>query len=214
MSHEAGARPLPMFPLGTVLFPTMLLPLRVFEPRYRALVQRCLATGEGFGVTLIERGSEVGGGDVRADVGCAAAIVHAEELPTGEWNLICLGTDRVRVTQWLDDDPHPWAMAEAWPDRPAPPDDGELTRRAAELARRLRSLLALAVEMGEWDVPLDVEFSEDPALAGYQIAALSPLGPFDRQRVLSRPDAAGRLDVLSVLLDEVDVTLRARLAEE
>ena len=55
-----------MFPLGTVLFPTLILPLHVFEPRYRALVENCLAAPQPeFGVVLIERGSEVGGDDVR-----------------------------------------------------------------------------------------------------------------------------------------------------
>ena len=66
-----------MFPLGTVLLPGAYLSLHVFEPRYRALVQACLDGTPEFGVALIERGSEVGGGDARFDVGCVARIVEA-----------------------------------------------------------------------------------------------------------------------------------------
>ena len=72
-----------MFPLGGVLLPGAVLPLHVFEPRYRQLVVDCLADDDGdpeFGVTLIERGSEVGGGDQRTDVGVVARMVRVEAL--------------------------------------------------------------------------------------------------------------------------------------
>src|SRR4051812_26706984 len=71
------AKPLPMFPLGTVLFPHAVLPLHVFEPRYRALVETCLHSDGRFGVVLIERGYEVGGGDARF----ASAPLRASSRP-------------------------------------------------------------------------------------------------------------------------------------
>ena len=74
---------LPMFPLGTVLFPHGVLPIHVFEPRYRAMVDDCLAGDARFGVVLIERGSEVGGGDTRFHVGTVAQIVQAGKMPDG-----------------------------------------------------------------------------------------------------------------------------------
>ncbi len=76
-----------MFPLGTVLLPGMPLSLHVFEPRYRQMVDDCRAGDGTFGVVLIERGSEVGGGDVRTDVGTLTRIVEARELPDGRWLL-------------------------------------------------------------------------------------------------------------------------------
>ena len=96
---------LPMFPLGTVLLPGMVLPLHVFEPRYRQLVQDCEAGDGEFGVVLIERGSEVGGGDVRTDVGTVAKIVQSQSLPDGRYLLATVGARRLRVERWLDDDP-------------------------------------------------------------------------------------------------------------
>ena len=111
--------PLPMFPLGTVLFPHSVLPLHVFEPRYRTLTERCLADDSTFGVVLIERGSEVGGGEVRFDVGTATRILQAGRLDDGRYVLVTVGERRVRVRRWLPDDPYPLAEVETLTDLPA-----------------------------------------------------------------------------------------------
>src|SRR5690606_29548107 len=98
-----------MFPLGSVLVPGMVLPLHVFEPRYRALVRDCLAGDGEFGVVLIARGSEVGGGDVRTDAGTLARIVRVDEADDGRFAVVAVGLRRIRVVRWLDDDPYPRA---------------------------------------------------------------------------------------------------------
>ena len=197
----------PMFPLGTVLLPTAVLPLHVFEPRYRALARRCVDGDEPFGVTLIERGNEVGGGDVRTDVGCLARIVQHQELPDGRWGLACLGTDRIRVTEWLPDDPYPRAVVTKWPD-PEPEADLGPTVIAMELL--LREILTMGAAAG-WTVPpADIELSDDPVVFGYQVTALSPMGPFDRYRSLAASSPAARL----TLLEEELVAVRTILGDE
>src|SRR5947199_9334117 len=105
-----AARRLPMFPLGTVLLPHAHLPLHIFEPRYRALVKDVLAGDGEFGVVLIERGQEVGGGDSRFGVGTVARIVQTAELPDGRWLGDAVGAQRFRVTEGLPDDPDPLAL--------------------------------------------------------------------------------------------------------
>ena len=107
---------LAMFPLGTVLLPGMVLPLHVFEHRYRTLVSDCLAGEPEFGVVLIERGHEVGGGDVRRDVGTVARILGVSAVEDGRSALVTVGTRRIRVEQWLADEPYPRADVEEWPD--------------------------------------------------------------------------------------------------
>src|SRR5205085_6222751 len=102
---DTPVAPMPMFPLSTVLFPYAPLPLHVFEPRYRALVRDCIAGDGEFGVVLIERGFEVGGGDSRFDVGTVAQLVEAAELDDGRWLLTTVGTRRIRVATWIPDDP-------------------------------------------------------------------------------------------------------------
>src|SRR3954470_15280070 len=116
---------LPMFPLGAVLFPGVGIPLHVFEPRYRALMRHCLDTDRRFGVVLIERGSEVGGGDVRFDVGTCARIVEADGLPDAGWALVAIGVERLRVRRWLPDDPYPRAEVELLVDEAPPPGAGD-----------------------------------------------------------------------------------------
>ena len=98
-----------MFPLGSVLLPGAVLQLQVFEPRYSALMNTVMATTQEFGVTLIERGAEVGGGDQRLPVGCVAKVLLAQPLGEGRWILQAIGTDRVSVDEWLPEDPYPLA---------------------------------------------------------------------------------------------------------
>lgn len=201
--------PLAMFPLGSVLFPGALLPLHVFEPRYRVLVHDCLRgeAGPEFGVVLIERGFEVGGGDARFEVGTVARIVEAGELPDGRWVLTAVGTTRrVRVAAWLPEDPYPLAEVEDLPvDAPGP-------EALAAAERAVRRALALASELGEAAAPPTVELAPDPGLAAWQLAAVAPLGPADHQRLLSTDPADERLALLSVLASEAADVLAYRLA--
>jgi Lon protease-like protein len=186
-----------------------MLPLHVFEPRYQRLVHDCLEGDREFGVVLIERGSEVGGFDRRSMAGTVARIVEAVELDDGRWALGTVGTRRIKVQGWLDDDPYPRAAVEDWID-PAPSPGYE--RRLAEVVVLLRRSLALKAELGEPAVAATVELSDDPVLAGYQAAAVSPVGPLDDQRLLLASTPDDRLEILAALLaDEVDV-LGQRLA--
>ena len=196
---------LPMFPLGTVLFPSLVLPLHVFEPRYRALVDDCESGDGEFGVVLIERGNEVGGGDVRTDVGTVAQILQVERFDDGRSALAAVGTRRVRVRQWLDDDPYPRAEVDEWPDPSHP------TLPLDELDTLFRRSLALATELGEAGAPIDVEVDDDPVLATFQVAALAPLGAADRQAVLATETADERTQRLTELLTDGLELLAARL---
>jgi len=202
---------IPMFPLGTVLLPGGVLPLHVFEPRYRQLVVDCLADDSGdpeFGVTLIERGSEVGGGDQRAAVGVIARMVQVEALPGGRYAIVTVGTQRFRVNAWLPDDPYPLADVDEW--RDLDPDAPGLAERVAAATARLGDVLDLATALGE--PPRDVKVSDDPLLASYHLAGLAPLGPADRYRLLCAASPAERLDLLAEALDDVEAMLRFRLA--
>jgi Lon protease-like protein len=204
-----GARVLPMFPLGSVLFPSMVLPLHVFEPRYRQLVHDCIEGEPEFGVVLIERGSEVGGGDQRSSVGTIARIVEAAPFDDGRWAIGCVGVQRVRVARWLSDDPYPKAEVEEWNDGDidTPPD----ADRLGATVQAVRQALALHSELGDAAAPATIELSDDPVLASYQLAAVGPFGPADRQELLEAPDASARLERLHALTIEDLDYLRLRL---
>ena len=202
---------LPMFPLGTVLFPGALLPLHVFEPRYRALTLHCLAADAPLGIVLIERGSEVGGGDVRFDVGTRARIVSAVPLdpglrdPNGEadrWFLVLRGVDRFRVVRWLGEEPFPRAEVAVLADEEGGEGAAAIRDRVERLLRRA---LALATELGDpTAAPATVALDPTPAAATWQAAAVAPVGVLDAQRVLATTGVDDRLRLLEELLaDEV-----------
>ena len=108
-----------MFPLGTAILPSAAVPLHVFEPRYRQLVVDCLAADDDppvFGSALIERGSEVGGGDQRAELGVVAEMHQIDAFQDGSYHFVAVGVSRLRILRWLDDDPYPRAEVETWHD--------------------------------------------------------------------------------------------------
>jgi uncharacterized protein len=199
-----------MFPLGTVLFPYALLPLHVFEPRYRMMTRRVLDTDQEFGVVLIERGSEVGGGDVRFDVATVARVVQAQEMPDGRYALATVGMRRVRVVEWLADDPYPQAHVEAIDDAAADPGASAARDRVVDA---LEAVAMLARRIDE-RVPSPPPLDADPVRASYEAAALAPIGPLDAQRVLEATGVTERLELLAMLIDERGDELRARLGQE
>lgn len=197
-----------MFPLGSVLFPSFVLPLHVFEPRYRALVRDVLDGDGEFGVCLIERGAEVGGDDVRTFVGTAAQVHDAEELPDGRWALVAVGGRRIQVEQWLPDDPYPRADVIDLPD--PTPSVAEVAL-LPEVTDKLRSALARCAELGDPAHPPDVELSSDPVLASHQASALAPIATIDQHALLAAGTVGVRLARLDVLLDDAIELLDLRL---
>ena len=200
-------RELPMFPLGSVALPGVALPLHIFEPRYRALVMTCLTEDRLFGSVLIDRGSEVGGDDRRGDIGSLIRILQSEELPDGRWAVVGVGIERLRVVEWLPDDPFPRCIAEAW-------SDGDPTDLTAELlGRTLDATFGLLVRRGidHGDLSSHPELDPDPSIASFQLAALLPLGPLDRMQALKSADPDSRIRFLlasiedqSAILDAID----------
>ena len=208
---ELPAQPLGMFPLGTVLFPHMPLPLHVFEDRYKALVRDTLRAGREFGVVLIERGHEVGGGDARFGVGTVARIVAEAELPGGRWALLTRGDRRIRIDTWLPDDPYPVARVETLVE-----DPGEAVAEVDRLARaekEVRRGLALAAELGVPGVaPATVDLDPDPDVASWQLCAVAPLGPVDRQHLLEAEGVGRRLELLAELASDAADLFAHRLS--
>lgn len=197
-----------MFPLGSVLLPHGLLSLHVFEPRYRQLVRDCLDGDGRFGVVLIERGSEVGGGDVRFDTGTVARIVDAAPLSGGRWALACAGIERIDVLRWLADDPYPVAEAEVRPERADQP-----TRYELEAVRRLVvSCAAMRAELGEPAPAAVFALAPDSAVAVWQLCVRASLGPLDALRLLRVDSPSERLAELAEMLAEERAVLARRLS--
>lgn len=190
-------RELPMFPLGTVLLPHMVLPLHVFEPRYRALMHDVLPGDREFGVVRVREGSEVGGGDRRDDVGTIARVLQAQELDDGRWVIVTVGTRRIRIERWREDAPYPRALVHELA------EDGIDATGVAQrdgLARRLRRLLAQRAELGLEAAPSTFELADDVATSCWQLIVLAPLDVLATQQLLSTDGWDARLGALDRLL--------------
>jgi Lon protease-like protein len=217
---------LPMFPLSAVLFPHASMPLHVFEPRYRELVRVCLEADARFGIVLIERGSEVGGGDQRSSVGTRGVLTHAAALADGRWMLRVQGETRITIEEWLPDDPYPQALVTEWP---GPDTDAVADKTATATAtatttdtatdsllaageQRVRRARAILAEHGGAPALSPDEVFDphdpDPETAAWRLCAAAPVSAYDAQRLLVAETTAARLGLLGRLMDELDLDLR------
>jgi Lon protease-like protein len=176
----------PMFPLGSVLFPFVPIPLRVFEPRYLRMVGQLLDEDEPeFGVVLIERGPEAGGGDQRASVGTMARLVTAA-AGADDLVIVGVGTRRFAVERWVDEDPYPQAELSMLPELEWSEALAPLRGEAEAVVRRAIARIAEAEADADpdADADADIELSDDPVASVWQLAATAPLGEYDRYTLL------------------------------
>ena len=195
-----------MFPLNSVLFPYMPLRLRVFEERYLMMLADLLQREDArFGVVLIERGREVGGGEQCFNVGTIAEITQlgAQE---GFVGLVAQGSRRFEVTEWLEDAPHP--RAEIHEMKELEWDNGlwQLRENTEQLVRRT---LAVASEFAENVWPSDTELSANPVAAAWQLAAISPLNALDQLALLGSTSLGELLAHVSELTREAALAFDA-----
>lgn len=174
-------RELAMFPLSTVVYPHQRVPLHVFEQRYRRLVED-VREGEGhFGICLIARGSEVGGGDQRVDVGTIVDLRAVFPFSDGRCMLIVDGRERLFVRRWLVDDPYPRALVQVEAAEPVEVD-GDLLAAAHQAVRALRRLHS---EMFPDSCLQDgCECDDDPVTRVWQLCSMTPMATLDQMRLL------------------------------
>ncbi|KAA1431677.1 ATP-dependent protease [Mycolicibacter arupensis] len=202
-------RELPMFPLQGVLLPGEDLTLRIFEQRYTAMVVDLLRSDDPrFGVVLIARGREVGGGEQRNDIGVTAVVTECNDVGDGRYVLRCQAGERIRVRHWLADDPYPRADAEPWPDDPSEPlsdaQFGALEDRIVALHKRI------AQAQRRWLPPGRANLlggrrarSQDPVQRLYSLACRVPMGEADRYAVLAAPSLSERVAALHEAIETV-----------
>jgi Lon protease-like protein len=200
-----------MFPLGSVVFPHQLLPLHVFEPRYLQMVNELLVDDGRFGAVLIERGFEVGGNDKRFSVGTLMQLVRTQLIDDARLAAVAVGVRRIRIDEWLPDDPYPRAVVSDAPDAGAPHD---LAVGVGGAHAALRRVVALAGELRGTDGHRKIDLPDDPVGAMWALCGLAPLEELDRQRLLEHDDPAGRVAMLHVMLADLAAMLEAQLALE
>ena len=183
---------LPLFPLNTVLFPGQVLPLHIFEPRYRAMINQCIDKDWPFGVVLIRAGEEVGTAAVPYEVGTTARVTQVERLEDGRLNIVSVGEMRFRI-RTLDVTPDGYLRADVtlWPWAPSDVDvSGSLSDHVRGRLRRYVALLAKAsgVQIEANDLP-----DEAAELACLTAIALQ-VDQLEKQDLLISPSIVALLD--------------------
>ena len=178
---------LPLFPLGTVLFPGMPLSLHIFEPRYREMMNYCIQEKKPFGVCLIEKGQEVGSPAQPHLVGCMAQISQVRPLEDGRMNMVAMGSDRFRIDS-LD-----FSQSYLVGNVTSIPIQGDVTAVTEKRSHHLRVVLTeyLDVLSNVWEVQFNLSrLPDDPLELAYLTAALLQAPTYDKQKILELDDVS------------------------
>lgn len=183
-----------LFPLGTVLFPGGLLPLRIFETRYVDMVGRCMRNNDVFGVVLIHEGSETSSNVVTAQIGTSARVVDFQSLPGGLLGLLCRGEHRFRIdARHAQPDGLNRATVEWLSEAVSTPIEVDFQ----PLVPVLRKVLASLSNIGRFIEPR----YDDANWVSHRLAEFLPLDPPLQQQLLEQPDPNERLRVLAPLIE-------------
>ena len=183
-----------LFPLGTVLFPGGLLPLRIFEARYVDMVSRCMRQDQTFGVVLIKDGTETSSSVETATVGTTARIVDFQTLENGLLGLLCRGEERFRIEQRSQQSDGLNRASVEWnPDPTGIPIDPKY----GPLVAVLRDALSRLSNLSQFIEPR----YEDATWVSYRLAELLPLPVNLQQKLLEMTEPNGRLELLAPLIE-------------
>lgn len=186
---------LPIFPLpNLVLFPGMLVPLHIFEPRYRAMATDVLAGDRLIGMALLAPGWEKDYEGLPSvhPVVCVSRIVESTSLPDGRYNLVLLGLRRARLEEWIQDTPYRIARVSLLSDQAG--DTASLAESTARLQSMVVALKNAGMVQG-WDDSLD-----RPGPLTDVLAAVLPLPPERKQALLEELDVSRRASQMTRLL--------------
>lgn len=176
-----------LFPLGTVLFPEGMLPLKIFEQRYIEMTKACLRDETPFGVCLIREGREVGAAALPEPVGCIATITQWDMPQLGLFHILARGGQRFRVRETrVGANQLISAQVELLP---ADPEGGDVDPACVEV------LQAIIDKVGAGHFPAPLKLT-DAAWVGYRLAEILPLELAEKQELLEMDDAAARFQRL------------------
>ncbi len=203
-----------LFPLNTVLFPGMRMPLHIFEERYRIMIRECIEEDAPFGVLLIKAGGEAGSGAVPHDVGTTARILQVEYLEDGRMNIFTMGQERFRIVAINTTRPYLRGEVTMLDQEPATDSAYAALPRARQVFDDyLKTYLALG---DQWT--RGIYLPDDPAEAADYIAARMDIGPDAKQELLAQLDPEARLrrelEIISEVLPDMHGRLVAHLRQK
>ncbi len=205
MENAVDTIEISLFPLNTVLFPGQVLPLHIFEDRYRLMIRQCLAEENPFGVVLIRRGLEIGETAEPYMVGTIARIRESTHLPDGTMNIVSVGMERFRIRRLIHDQPYLRGEVETFPmmESPDAAAVNALAHRVRQLAVRYIELIAEAAGLH-----IKVETVPDtPQQVGYLAAVAMQIDNKEKQSLLDSVSPADILTAEVTLLNRENALL-------
>lgn len=203
--ERTNSMEMPLFPLNVVLFPGMMLPLHIFEPRYREMINRCIEEELPFGVVLIQEGREVGGYAKPHSIGTAARIKKVERAADGTMNIMAMGMQRFRILEL--DHSHSYLSAKV---AQFPLVNGS-TKAAIEMVHRVRpkifEYISLLSKASRTELKLD-RLSEEPTTLACLVAIALQVDNSEKQKLLALPGVPEILDRERYLLSCETLLLR------
>jgi Lon protease-like protein len=200
---------IPLFPLPTlVLFPHALVPLHIFEERYKLMINTCIDRDEVFGVILLRAGAETESEETIHRVGVTARIVQVERLDSGRMNILTEGEDRFRIHRFTQQEPYWKGLVDFIRDDDSPHAVDALSR---EVSERYRTTAALSAKLNSTNDPKAV-LSDSPSELSYMISHVLDIEPEDKQKLLEMKSSFERLRALLSHLDESIQKLEQQLA--
>jgi len=196
---------LALFPLGTVLFPGMALPLHIFEERYKLMIRECIRDSRPFGVVLIRSGSEVGGGAAIHEIGTTAHITQVENLSDGRMNINTLGYSRFRVHSTHQQKPYMTGIIEEFPLQQTEHPRAKLLGK--KIMPMLKNYLNIFATLGNVQMEID-ELPDEPITLAFLTAIILRMPMPDKQKLLDVPDLPSLLRVEHKMLSRETQILR------
>ncbi len=202
-SSKIAVRELPLFPLPeVVLFPTRPLPLHIFEPRYRIMMNTILESDRRFGVLMVDPARSS-----LANIGCCAEVIHHQRLPDDRLKMWTLGQQRFRVLEYIREKPYRVGLVEWIEDHPPVKD---LRPLATEVEQVLRDVVRLSAKLTEQEIELPEDLPDLPVELSYWIASNLYGVAAEQQALLEMQDTVARLEREAEILTSTRNHLAAR----
>lgn len=203
---------IPLFPLPSlVLFPDVIVPLHIFEERYKTMVNACIENGEPFGLIQLRDGAQEETEQTIHRVGTTAHVIEVERLVGGRMNILCRGELRFRVARFLANEPVWNAEVNVFEDEFA--DSKSLAPLAAEVASLYRKAFALGIQLNAAS-PSELKLPDSPVELSCMVSFVLDIPPTEKQRLLEMRSTEERLRVLVEHVDQAISKLEQQLVHK
>jgi len=202
---------IPLFPLPLVMFPDVVIPLHIFEERYKYMINRCIEESSLFGIVLIPPGTSTESESTIQRTGVTARVIQSERLEDGRLNIMAAGTMRFRILKFTGNKPCWTADVEFFEDDHEVGE--ELQDSFEDVVRLYRDVHRIASEMRGTEVA-EIQIPDSPVLLSYMVSYVLDIATSAKQELLEMTSTTGRLKSLAAHLEETIQRVNSQIARD